>query len=204
MRIDPDAVVASPPQRRMGIHRDRRVDDRAAVIVDEVVGEVGAAAGETDPHRRARPREHFALFAEAEQVAAEDVDQAAFGIENRHDMNALIEQLEDLLARPAGGAQTKLRLTQVATWSRIEMPASSFLRMSPSVTAPTTRPPASSANRMPSMLMLSRRNASSIVSVSAMVTRVRSSNFSGPKRADPASVEGIIATLGSIGPVAGS
>ncbi len=76
MRVDPDASVAAPAQRRMRIHRDGRVDDRAAVIVDEVMGEVGAAAGEADPDRRAGPRENLALFVELEQVAAEDVDQA--------------------------------------------------------------------------------------------------------------------------------
>src|SRR6185437_10897303 len=93
VRVDPDALVLAPAQRRMGIHRDGGVDDRAAVIVAEVVREVGAAAGKTDPDRRARPREYLVLFVELEQVAAEDVDEAALAIEDRDHMDALVEQL---------------------------------------------------------------------------------------------------------------
>ena len=102
MRVDPDPVVVASPQRRMRIHRNGRVDDGAAVIVDEVMREVGAAAGETDADRRAGAGKHFALLAEIEQIAAEHVDQAAVGIEDRDDMNPLVEQLEDLFAGRAG------------------------------------------------------------------------------------------------------
>ena len=66
------------------------------------MGEVGAAAGKADPDRRARPREYFVFLVELEQLAAEDVDQPAFGIEDRDDMDTLIEQFQDLLAGPAG------------------------------------------------------------------------------------------------------
>src|ERR1700744_2723514 len=75
------------------------------------------------------------------------------------------------------------------------MPPSSFLRMSPSVIGPTTRPLASWANNMPRLLRLSRRNASSIVSVSAMVRRVRSTNFR-VQNGRLAWVEGYVAALG--------
>ena len=77
-------------------------------LIDKIMGEVGAAAGKTDPDRRARTREHFALFVKLEQVAAEDVDQPSLGIKDRDHMDALIEQLEDLLARAAGAGPNEM------------------------------------------------------------------------------------------------
>ena len=160
----------------MRIHRDGRVDDGAAVIVDEVMREVGAAAGETDANRRAGAGEYFALLAEIEQVPAEYVHQPAFGIEDRDDMDPLVEQLEDLFAGCAGARPHEVAVDAGRYLLGMDIPSSNFLRMSPSVTAPTTRPPASCANKMPSMLALRRRNASSIVSVSVMVRWLLSGN----------------------------
>jgi len=84
------------------VHRNGRVDDGAAVIVDEVMREVGAAAGETDSNRRARAGKYFALLAEIEQIAAEHIHQPPVGVEDRNDMDPLVEQLEDLFAGSAG------------------------------------------------------------------------------------------------------
>ena len=77
MGVNPDAAVVPSPQGGVRIHRDRRIDNGAAIMIDEIMREVGAPTGETDPDRRARTREHFALFVKLEQVAAEDVDQPA-------------------------------------------------------------------------------------------------------------------------------
>src|SRR5439155_12758416 len=92
----------------MRVHRNGRVDDRAAVIVDEVMREVGAATGETDANRRTGAGEYFALLAEIEQIAAEYVDQAAVGVEDRNDVDPLVEQLENLFAGRTGARPYKI------------------------------------------------------------------------------------------------
>ena len=138
VRVDSDPVVVAPAQRCMRVQRDGRVDDGAAVIVDEVMRQVGAAAAEADAHRRAGAGEDFALLAEVEQVAAEDVHQPPVGVEDRHDVDALVEQLEICSRGAPARAETKSRLMQLATSRWIDIPDSSRRRMSPSVTAPTT------------------------------------------------------------------
>ena len=108
MRVDSDPIVVAPAQRRVRIHRDGCVDDGTAVIVDEVMREVGAAAGEADLNRRAGAGKHFAFFAEVEQIAAEHVHQGGRRRRESDHMDPLVEQLENLLAGRAGARPHKV------------------------------------------------------------------------------------------------
>ena len=98
MGVDGDAPVRTQPQSSVRVAGDCGIDDDAAVLV-EVGREVGAAAAKAQPGRRAGAAENFPLLLDEEAVARVDIDEAAALVEDGNHANALIEQLQDLLAR---------------------------------------------------------------------------------------------------------
>src|SRR5688572_18722229 len=81
----------------MGVEGDSRIDDDAAVLV-EVVCEVGATTAEAEPGGRAGAAEYLALLLDHEAFARIDIGEAASLVEQGNDVDAVIQQLKDLLA----------------------------------------------------------------------------------------------------------